>query len=1075
MRKFFFTCFLMVIHCALTMAANYEYVDLGLTSKTLWATCNVGASAPEDYGNFYAWGETTTKSSFTWTNYIHCGGTETTPYDIGSSIVGTSYDVATAVMGDDWCMPTLDQFNELVKECTFDLRSLNGVVGYKVDGPNGNYIFLPLAGYKCNSSHYVSTTEGYYWSGTSDIVNNENFKASALGLIRSPRTAKISYLRRRTGIPVRAVKKQAVEEPQPAEEQFVDLGLPSKTLWAKSNVGASVPEEYGNFYAWGETTTKNTFSWETYTLCGGTETTPYDIGSSIVGTSYDVATAVMGNDWCMPTLNQYDELVEQCTFDLRTLNGVVGYKITGPNGNYIFLPLCGYKYDSSYNFNTTRGYYWSGTSDVVNNEAFRASVLCMSTSPKDISTTILRRRTGIPVRAVKKQEVEEVPVVEPYVDLGLPSKTLWATSNVGASTPEGYGNFYAWGETKTKTSFTWTNYTHCDGTQTTPHNIGSSIVGTSYDVATAVMGDDWCMPTLAQYDELVKECTFDINTVNGVVGYKVTGPNGKSIFLPLAGYKYDSSYDFNTTRGYYWSGTSDVVNNEAFRASVMCMSTSPKDISTTTLRRRTGMPVRAVKKTEAPETPETPVQETKGEYVDLGLSVKWATYNLGASKVSEQGDLFSWGETSTKSKFTWGNYVYANGTSSSVMDIGKDISGTQYDAAKALWGEDWRMPTEEEFNELLEKCSFTSKTIDGVKGGLFTGPNGNSIFIPYAGCSYDGTTVGKNTRALYWTSTLTTSKQKATAFYITDNKPFMSYGYRRSGFSIRPVCSVKDPEDPETPEDPVVEPPASQETWTSEAVDLGLSVKWASCNFGAEGETDLGDMYAWGETKPKNDYTWANYIYANGSESSVVNIGSDISNTEYDPVAASQSSNGDDQWRMPTGAEIQELKNKCTFKETTKNGVKGMTVTGPNGNFIFLPYGGYMYEGQVVSKGTGGYYWSSTLHTTKSKAYTLNLKNSAVAYSSFYRRTGIYIRPVCGDGHGSGAVDPDPGYVGPGPGPILPDPYFSNQSLFDTDGIETIGVSSASGDIYTLSGVKVDASNLQPGVYVRNGKKFVVK
>ena len=874
MRKFFFACFLMVIHCGLTMAANYEYVDLGLTSKTLWATCNVGASVPEDYGNFYAWGETTTKSSFTWNTYTHCGGTETTPYDIGSSIVGTSYDVATAVMGDDWCMPTLDQFNELVKECTFDLRSLNGVVGYKVDGPNGNYIFLPLAGYKYDSSYDYKTTRGYYWSGTSDVVNNEAFRASVLCLIRSPKSASTTTLRRRTGIPVRAVKKQA-------EEQYVDLGLPSKTLWAKSNVGASVPEEYGNFYAWGETTTKTSFTWKTYSLCGGTETTPYDIGSSIVGTSYDVATAVMGDDWCMPTLDQFNELVKECTFDLRSLNGVTGYKITGPNGNYIFMPLCGYKYDSSYNYNTTRGYYWSGTSDVVENVAYRASVLCMSTSPKDISTTTLRRRTGIPVRAVRK--------------------------------------------------------------------------------------------------------------------------------------------------------------------------------------------------TETPETPETPVQETKGEYVDLGLSVKWATYNLGASKVSEQGDLFSWGETSTKSKFTWGNYVYANGTSSSVMDIGKDISGTQYDAAKALWGEDWRMPTEEEFNELLEKCSFTSKTIDGVKGGLFTGPNGNSIFIPYAGCSYDGTTVGKNTRALYWTSTLTTSKQKATAFYITDNKPFMSYGYRRSGFSIRPVCSVKDPEDPETPEDPVVEPPASQETWTSEAVDLGLSVKWASCNFGAEGETDLGDMYAWGETKPKNDYTWANYIYANGSESSVVNIGSDISNTEYDPVAASQSSNGDDQWRMPTGAEIQELKNKCTFKETTKNGVKGMTVTGPNGNFIFLPYGGYMYEGQVVSKGTGGYYWSSTLHTTKSKAYTLNLKNSAVAYSSFYRRTGIYIRPVCGDGHGSGAVDPNPGYVGPGPGPILPDPYFSNQSLFDTDGIETIGVSSASGDIYTLSGVKVDASNLQPGVYVRNGKKFVVK
>ena len=1052
------------------MAASYEYVDLGLSSKTLWATCNVGASAPEEYGNFYAWGETTTKKTFSWTNYTHCGGTEGTNYDIGSSIVGTSYDVATATLGSEWSLPTMEQFNELLQECTFNLKTINSVVGYNVVGPNGNYIFLPLAGYKCNSTHYVKATEGYYWSGTSDVVNNETFKAVSLALLSATNSTKISLLRRRTGIPVRPVKKPKVEE----AENYVDLGLTSKTLWATCNVGASVPEEYGDFYAWGETTTKKTFTWESYTQCGGTEDTPYDIGSSIVGTSYDVATAVMGDDWCMPTLEQFNELVKECTFDLRSLNGVVGYKVDGPNGNYIFLPLAGYKYNSTYDYNTTRGYYWSGTSDVVGNENFRASVLSLIRSPKEASTSTLRRRTGMPVRAVKKQVVEEEKEI--YVDLGLTSKTLWATCNVGAETPEGYGDFFAWGETTTKKTFTWENYTHCGGTEKTPYDIGSSIVGTSYDVAMAVMGDDWCMPTLEQFNELVKECTFELQTLNDVVGYKVIGPNGNSIFLPLAGYKYNSSYDYDTTRGYYWSGTSDIVNNENFRASVLCVVSSPKEASTSTLRRRTGLPVRAVKKTEVdPVIPTPPTTVTAGEYVDLGLSVKWASCNLGAAKASDAGDLYSWGETTTKNDYTWANYVYANGSSSTVMNIGNDIAGTQYDAAMALWGEDWRMPTEDEYKELLEKCTFTPETVDGMNGCMVTGPNGNSIFLPYAGCYYDGTEVGKGTRALYWTSTLTTTKQKAAAFYITDDKPFMTYGYRRTGFSIRPVYSVKDPEDPEIPQEPIVDPNPADSQWNSDAVDLGLSVKWASCNFGADSETELGDMYAWGEVTTKNDYTWANYVYANGTSSSVQNIGSDISNTEYDVVFVSESLNGDELWRMPTGTEIQELKSKCTFKATTKNGVKGVTVTGPNGNSIFMPYGGCMYEGQVVGKGTACYYWSSTLYSTKTKAYNLKVSSSTATYTTSYRRTGMYIRPVCGEGSGSGVVDPDPGYVGPGPGPILPDPYFANQSLFDTDGIETVGASSVSEDIYTLSGVKVDAENLKPGVYVRNGKKFVVR
>ena len=217
-------------------------------------------------------------------------------------------------------------------------------------------------------------------------------------------------------------------------------------------------------------------------------------------------------------------------------------------------------------------------------------------------------------------------------------------------------------------------------------------------------------------------------------------------------------------------------------------------------------------------------------------------------------------------------------------------------------------------------------------------------------------------------------------------------------------------------------------------------------------------------------------MYADGTATSVQNIGSDISNTEYDAVALSQSSNEGDIWRMPTKAEIQELKSKCSFVVVSKNGVKGIKATGPNGNSIFFPFGGCMYDGNMSGKNTSVYLWSSTLYTNSQRAYTLYL-GSSISVSSCARRTGIYIRPVCGDGSGGEQIiDPDPGTPGSGPGPLLPDPYFANSSSFDADGIEQLGINQDSEtDIYSLSGVKVDASNLMPGVYVRNGKKFVVK
>ena len=142
------------------------------------------------------------------------------------------------------------------------------------------------------------------------------------------------------------------------------------------------------------------------------------------------------------------------------------------------------------------------------------------------------------------------------IDLGLPSGTKWACCNVGADTPEAYGGYYAWGEMDVKSTYSWSNYIHCDGTEQTCHNIGSDIAGTQYDVAHVKWGGSWVMPSKAQQDELRSNCNYEWTTLNGVNGGKFTSKtNGGSIFLPAAGGRWNDGLDDAGSRGYYWSST----------------------------------------------------------------------------------------------------------------------------------------------------------------------------------------------------------------------------------------------------------------------------------------------------------------------------------------------------------------------------------------------------------------------------------------------------------------------------------------------------------------------------------------
>ena len=149
--------------------------------------------------------------------------------------------------------------------------------------------------------------------------------------------------------------------------------------------------------------------------------------------------------------------------------------------------------------------------------------------------------TGRPDR--KDGGVTAAPPIDKieFVDLGLPSQTMWADRNIGARNKSDYGNLYSWGETSSKADYRQSCYTKIDT---------NNIVGSKYDVATKICGHSYQMPTQKQFDELIKECRWEWSGN----GYKVIGKNGNSIFLPATGWSCSSAIEHRDVYGYYWTG-----------------------------------------------------------------------------------------------------------------------------------------------------------------------------------------------------------------------------------------------------------------------------------------------------------------------------------------------------------------------------------------------------------------------------------------------------------------------------------------------------------------------------------------
>ncbi len=529
---------------------------------------------------------------------------------------------------------------------------------------------------------------------------------------------------------------------------------------------------------------------------------------------------------------------------------------------------------------------------------------------------------------------------------------------------------------------------------------------------------------------------------------------------------------------------------------------------------------------------EEPVYPTP-EAVDLGLpsGTRWASFNLGASKPEEYGDYFAWGETVTKSVFSWPSYKWykkegnAQGLTKYCPDASMGFNGfkddkwlldPEDDVAHVKLGENWRMPTAGDWDELARLCTLEWVSLGGVNCAKLTGPNGNSIILPPGGGAGDDSALDAIGQVgAYWSSAGAFADEVGVwvfGFYPDMDEEDYDIPYpgrclllsldipRAFGIPVRPVSgpapvfaesisldkseiSLK-PGETATLHVAVYPENTTHQAllWISdneriatvsstgevkavgtgeaiiyavimdgtkmvqckvkvgmpEAIDLGLpsGVKWASFNLGAS--YPYGDYYAWGETVPHykagdaqsdtpewqygnlyyweypleemGGYSWKSYQYVydyteygegsysyklNRYKNQSENWGDGLTVLEPEDDAAHRLLGGE--WRIPSWAEMDELKNRCTWEWTTQDGINGHKVTGPNGNSIFLPAAGYRTGMDLKALGEDGMYWTSSRHFVSDYAIGVNFDANGVYAVGGYRRfLGFSIRPVQG-------------------------------------------------------------------------------
>ena len=803
----------------------HKYVDLGLSVK--WATCNVGAESPEDYGDYFAWGETQPKSTYNWSTYKWCNGSSSTltKYNTSSSygtvdnktVLEAADDAATANWGGAWRMPTQAEQDELREQCTWTWTTQNGVNGYRVTSKsNGNSIFLPAAGYRDVGSRDYVGSFGYYWSST--LVTDNPNDAYYLYFNSGNVDWYINY--RYFGLSVRPVlgENKGTETTVPTVTTAAITQITETTAVAGGNVtsdgGASVTER-GVVYATTQNPTINStkvtsgIGTGSFT-CNLTDLQPnttYYVrayATNEVGTAYgeEVTFTTAEDESSEPTgtENEYGYVDLGLSIKWATMN--VGASKLEDYGDYFAWGETQPK--STYNWSTYK--YCNGSSSTLtkyNTDSSYGTVDNKTTL--DLSDDAANANWGGSWR---------MPTDAEWTELRENCTWKWTTQN-GVNgyrvTSKSNGNSiflpaagYRYGSSLDDAG-SYGYYWSSSLNTVFPYNayrltFYSSYVGwRNYDRQSGqsvrpVLGENKVAETTAP--TITTTSVTQITESSAVAGGNVTSDGGASVTERGVVYATTQNPTTNNTKVMSGTGTgSFTCNLTGLQANttyyVRAYAVNSKGIAY-------GEEVSFTTK----EQSSTPNNGTENgyAYVDLGLSVKWATMNVGASKAEEYGDYFAWGETTTKTTYDWSTYKWCNGSSTTLTKYNTSSSNGTVDnkteldaiddAAVVNWGGSWRMPTDAEWTELREQCTWTWITQNGVYGRKATSKaNGNSIFLPAAGYHRDSSLNNVDCYGYYWSSSLSEGNQRNACDANFDSSSVGRNGSSRCyGRSVRPVC-----------------------------------------------------------------------------------------------------------------------------------------------------------------------------------------------------------------------------------------------------------------------------------------------
>lgn len=696
------------------------------------------------------------------------------------------------------------------------------------------------------------------------------------------------------------------------EHEFVDLGL--SVNWALCNIGESdyFPEWRGNLYAWGESVTRD---YDLENHFASRVSYYFDNRITVLEPQDDAATLLWGEDWRMPTKEEFQELVDKCQWEWTQENGHYGYRVTGRNGNSIFLPSGGMKIENRWNNYPEGLYYWTSSCNSDRPSGEPKAYMFYSVSDGDdinknrrmgVVITPLSLQIGRSVRPVTEQRFIPIQGIalnrnDITLEIGqeyklkasfIPSdatrkRIFWYSGNSAVAKVDAHGKVTAISNGECTIKAVCGDFkVEC---QVTVRNPKGYIPPKQVDAVTIFrfgeevnrefidsLQDDYD-DSMLETEEVFKTHIGDASGGITVTLFNYTNKDWNNdpgdfriMDIDVAGRHYrfrnvdwvweemfdngyfhcckvsDSRYllflkgfDYGCCPGTLTvfaideTGVYPVMNKEydlrEFNREPFSMTVADwydeyvsDDVTINSATYTLFIEDGALKKRWVQLFP------NKHEYVDLGLSVNWATCNVGAEKPEEYGDYYAWGETApyyvknagTDDELQWRKGKEAGYDWKSYFDI-KTIEPTDYDdivtfwyyntqekkvieyyhdAATTNWGGEWRMPRQAEFEELInpDNCTWTWTTMNGVNGYRVTskkpGYEGNSIFLPAAG-GYSGTDSWlRDAYGWYWsgsiddkTSDKSTNFAYILCFYSDTRFVYVNSAVRCDGHPVRPV------------------------------------------------------------------------------------------------------------------------------------------------------------------------------------------------------------------------------------------------------------------------------------------------